>query len=265
MAFRLKALAVHLLASASVLTLVLGALYVGWYRWPGWYLSDCVSVLIVLAGVDVAVGPLLTCVVAHPGKPPRQLRRDIAIIVTIQICALLYGSVSLWRGRPLYYAFSENVLQLVQAYDINADELALARRQNAPIVPRWYSLPRWIWAPLPEDPEERARIFRGALSGGDDVIAMPRYYRPWERGLPLLMQQLKRVDDVPYFARSQKNALKEAMRASGLDPQQLNAIAFTGRGNPLLAVFDPGHQKLRAVCRLSSTFGHGPTCQPSGG
>ena len=264
MGFRLKALALHLLASASVLTLVLGMLYLGWYRWPGWYLSDSLGVVMVLAGVDVAVGPLLTSVVARPDKPQRELRRDIAIIVAVQICALLYGTVSLWRGRPLYYAFSENVLQLVQAYDINHDELTLARQQNAVLVPHWYSLPRWIWAPLPLDPQERARIFQAAISGGDDVIAMPRYYRPWEQGLPALRRQLKPVDDVPYFSRPQKNAFKQAMRVWGLAADQSNAIAFTGRGTPLLAVFDPGNQRLRAVCRLTATFGRGPSCQATG-
>jgi hypothetical protein len=264
MGFRLKALALHLLASASVLTLVLGMLYAGWYRWPGWYLSDALGVVLVLAGVDVAVGPLLTCVVARPDKPLRELRRDISIIVAVQLCALLYGTASLWRGRPLYYAFSENVLQLVQAYDINGAELELARRQNAPIVPHWYSLPRWIWAPLPEDPRERARIFQEAISGGDDVIARPRFYRPWEQGLPALRQQLKPVDEVLYFSRPQKNAFKLSMRAAGLATDRSNAIAFTGRGTPLLAVFDPDHQSLRAICRLTATFGRGASCRASG-
>jgi hypothetical protein len=261
MRFRLKALGLHLLASASVLTLVLGTLYVGWYRWPGWYLSDALNVLIVLAGVDLAVGPLLTSVVAAPGKPRRELKRDIGIIVVVQLCALVYGTVSLWRGRPLYYAFSENVLQLVQAYDINADELVIARRQNAAIVPHWYSLPRWIWAPLPQDPDERARIVASAIGGGDDVISMPRYYMPWEQGLPMLRQQLQKVDKVAYFAPKQKSELKVSMRVAGLAPDQLNAIPLTGRGTPLLAVFDPENLKLRALCKATSRGARGAGCQ----
>jgi len=76
----------------------------------------------VLAGVDLALGPLLTFVIARADKPRQELARDIAIIVVVQICALVYGAVSLWNGRPMYYAFSENVLQLVQAYDIDEHE-----------------------------------------------------------------------------------------------------------------------------------------------
>jgi hypothetical protein len=264
MRFRLKALGLHLLASAVVLTLVLGTFYLGWYRWPGWYLTDSAIVLMVLAGVDLAVGPLLTSVVARSTKPRRELKRDIAMIVVVQLIALSYGAISLWRGRPLYYAFSENVLQLVQAYDINGSELALARQQHAAIVPHWYSLPQWIWAPLPQDPEERARIATSAIEGGDDVISMPRYYQPWELGLPKLRVELKKVDDVLYFSRIQKSELRVSMRAVGLATDQLNSIAFTGRGTPLLAVFDPASLKLRALCMSTNSRARGTACQITG-
>src|ERR1700722_4689481 len=121
MRFRLKAFGLHLLASATALSLILGSLYFGWYRWPGWYLADAVHVVLVMIGVDVVLGPLMTLIIARPTKPRRELKRDITMIVVVQLCALGYGSVSLWDGRPLYFAFSESVLQMVQAYDIGAD------------------------------------------------------------------------------------------------------------------------------------------------
>ena len=250
MRFRLKAFGLHLLTSAVVLTLVLGILYLGWYRWPGWYLADVRHVVTVLAGVDLAVGPLLTFVIARSSKLRRDLTRDVAVIVALQLFALIYGTVSLWNGRPLYYAFSENVLQLVQAYDIDAHELALARRQNAELVPHWYSLPRWIWAPLPQEGHERDRIVTSAIVGGDDVISMPRYFKRWEQGLPALRMQLKKVDDLGYFSSADKNALKERMRAAGLATDQLNSMPLTGRGPPLLAVFDPASLKITAVFKI---------------
>jgi hypothetical protein len=165
----------------------------------------------------------------------------------VQLIALSYGALSLWHGRPLYYAFSENVLQLVQAYDIDPQELALAREQNAPLVPHWYSLPRWIWAPLPQDSKEADRIVASAVAGGADVISMPRYFKPWEQGLAALRTQLKKVDDVAYFSRVDRNALKARMQAAGLAPGESNAIALTGRGHPLLAVFDPSTLRLQGI------------------
>src|ERR1700728_1398818 len=127
MKFRLKALFVHLLTSAAVLALIMGSLYAGWYHWPGWYLADASQVALVMVGVDVGLGPLLTFVIAGPAKPWSALKRDIAMIVLVQLVALGYGTVSLWNGRPLYYAFSVNCLSLVQAYDIEPANAALRR------------------------------------------------------------------------------------------------------------------------------------------
>jgi hypothetical protein len=192
---------------------------------------------------------MLTFVIARSTKPRRELMRDIAMIVAVQLIALIYGTMSLWSGRPLYYAFSEDTLQLVQAYDIDAHELALGRQKNAELVAYWYNLPRWIWAPLPQDSHERDKIVASALFGGDDVISMPRYFKRWEQGLPALRQQLKKVDDIKYFSSAEKNALKARMRAVGLATDQLNSMPLMGRDRPLLAVFNPSSLKITAILK----------------
>lgn len=250
MRFRFRALVIHLLASCVALTLVLGSLYLGWYRWPGWYLAGASTVVLVLIGVDVALGPLLTFVVAAPVKPRGELTRDIGIIATVQLLALGYGTFMLWNGRPLYYAFSENVLQLVQSYDIETPERILGGQQNPTLAPHWYSLPRWIWAPLPSDPAEQTRIIASALNGGSDVIDMPRYFRPWEQGLPALRAQLKTLADLKLFTAAGERAMRERLRARGLEPDQPTLISFTGRGPRLLAAFDPKSVELLAILRL---------------
>jgi hypothetical protein len=247
--FRFKAFGLHLLASAAILSLTLGTLYLGWYRWPGWYLADVPRVVAVMAGVDLVLGPTLTLIIASPKKLRRELTRDIALIAAVQLIALIYGATSLWHGRPLYYAFSENVLQMVQAYDLDPQEVDLARRQSAQFVPHWYGLPRWIWAPLPDDSAERGKIVEAAVNGGFDVISMPRYFKRWDEGLPALRMQLKNVDDVAYFSGAEKKRLKERMRTSGLATDQKNAIPLTGRGHPLLAVIDPSSLKIAAILK----------------
>jgi hypothetical protein len=249
MRFRLKAFSLHFLSSATVLTLILGSIYFGWYRWPGWYLTDVARVVLVMICVDVVLGPTLTLIIANRKKSRRELTRDIGIIVAVQLCALTYGTASLWNGRPLYYAFSESVLQLVQAYDIDADEAKLAREQNPTFAPHWYSLPRWIWAPLPQDSATRNKIVASTFSGGDDVISMPRYFRRWDDGLGSLRAQLKKVDDVAYFAKSEKKKLKAEMQAAGFPNDQPDTMPLTGRGHPLLAVIDPATLAIKGVFR----------------
>jgi len=251
MRFRFKAFGLHLLGSVSALGLVLGGLYLGWYRWPGWYLAGALKVALVMAGVDVVLGPLFTLLVANAAKPRRELARDIAVIVTVQLCALIYGAATLWHGRPLYYTFSEDRLELVAASDLSPQEIALARRSNPQFAPHWYSRPRWVWAPLPEEGAERSRIIQSALAGNDDVIDMPRYFRSWESGLPALRRQLRPLKaqrDVRFMGR--KERLAQRMVQRGYLPDQPATLLLAGRAGTLLAVFDPDTLRIRALLRV---------------
>jgi hypothetical protein len=248
MKFRLKAFGWHLLGSASALALTLGLLYLGWYHWPGWYLADMPTVLAIMVGVDVVLGPLLTLIVADPAKARRILARDVAIILLVQLVAFGYGVTTLWHGRPLYYAFSVNCLSVVQAQDIDRDS-ASASAQNLALAPHWYSLPRWIWAPLPNDSEEANKIVQSAIQGGFDVTARPAYYKPWASGSAELRSQLKRVDGNKFFSLKEQTLLKQRMTVLGLAPDRANSIALTGRKRPLLVVFDPSDLRLLAYIK----------------
>jgi hypothetical protein len=244
---RLKPFAWHFAGSATALLLVMGTLYLGWYRWPGWYLTGVLHVVPVLIGVDLILGPLLTFIIASKSKPARELARDIAYIVAIQLIALSYGTFALWNGRPLYYTFSETQLSATQGIDISPEELLLARQSNPDWAPHWYSLPRWAYAPLPQNQATRDAIVESAIHGGYDVTAMPRYFKPWTQGLEDLRTKLKKVGDLRYFSAKQIKVLTQRMKQSGFDPDVANSMPMTGHGVPLLAVFDLKTLEIRAL------------------
>jgi hypothetical protein len=246
---RLKAFGLHLLGSACALALVVGGLCLGWYRWPGWYLASVLHVVGIVLMVDVVIGPTLTLVVANPGKPRRELARDIGIIVAVQVIALVYGAVTLWMGRPLYYTFSVDRLEMVQASDFKPADIALGRRDNPAMSPHWYSLPRWTWAPLPEDPKEAAEIIHGAVFGDTDVIEMPRYFKPWDQGLPKLRAKLATLDSIIYFSRAEKRRLRARMGQLGLAADEKDAMVLWGGSRRLLAIFDLKTLEIRVLLR----------------
>jgi hypothetical protein len=251
MRFRLTAFGLHLLGSACALSLVLGGLYLGWYHWPGWYLTAATRILLIVMLVDLVLGPTLTLIIANPKKPPRTLVRDIAMIVTVQLAALIYGAATLWHGRPLYYTFSVNRLETVQASDLEKPEIVLALKENPSFAPHWYSLPRWVWAPLPEDAHKAMDIVQSATFGeGQDVIDMPRYFKPWEAGLPQLRQRLGTVADIIYFSKEEQKVLQSRMASLGISTQQKNTLVmWGGTAQRLLVVFDPDSLKIRAMLK----------------
>lgn len=249
MKFRLEAFGLHLAGSATALTLVLGAFWLGWYRWPGWYLAGALHIVGLVVMVDLVLGPTLTLIVANPLKRRAELVRDISIIVAVQLTALVYGGITLWGGRPLYYTFSVDRLELVQASDLKAEDIAAGRRANPALAPFWYSRPRWIWAPLPENPQEAEKIATGAVLGGTDIIQMPRYFRPWEQGLPELRKRLARVDEMRYFGPAEKRTLESRIRQLGLPADEANAMVMWGGTRRVLAVFDLRTLEIRALLR----------------
>jgi hypothetical protein len=178
MRFRLRVFLWHIVLSSLLLGLLFAGLYVGWYRWPAWHLAGAEFVAGLMVLVDIGVGPLATLVVANPRKPARKLRADIGLIVVVQLAALGYGVKTLWEARPLYYVFSAGQFDLVPALAIESEDIQVARSRGVLLGPQWYSLPRWVWARVPDDPEEFKRLLMEKLLLGGDVITMPQYFHP---------------------------------------------------------------------------------------
>ena len=110
------------------------------------------------------------------------------------------GGFRLWRHDPL--ARPAALLRVLRELSLGGSSSRHRARfgrpqsaQNAALAPHWYSLPRWIWAPLPNDSEEADKIVQSAIQGGFDVTARPAYYKPWASGAAELRSQLKRVDE----------------------------------------------------------------------
>ncbi len=165
------------------MTLTLGLLYLGWYHWPGWYLADMPTVLAILVGVDVVAG---TAPDFHRCRPCEDTPR--AGPGRWSNLARAIGGFRLWRYDPL-----ERPAALLRVLR----ELPLAgsgpryRDATPPLQPRaafrigaalGTALPRWIWAPLPNNSEEADKIVQSAIKGGFDVTARPAYYKPWASG-----------------------------------------------------------------------------------
>jgi len=222
-------------------------MFFGWYRWPGWYLSGVIHVVGIVVLVDVVIGPTLTLIIANPAKSRSELTRDLAIIVSVQLAALVYGATALWEGRPLYYTFSADRLEFVRASDIDPAETALAQEKNPARAPYWYSLPRWVWAPLPDDPNEAVKIVQSTTLGvGKDVIDMPRYFKPWDQGLPKLREQLLPVDQIKYLSAAEKQSLRQRIAALGVTPADHNALIMWGGSRRLVAVVNAKTLQIRA-------------------
>jgi len=199
--------------------------------------ADSVAGIMIL--VDAGLGPLATLVVASPKKRRRELARDIALIVLVQLAALGYGMHTLWSGRPLFYAFSLDRAELVTAADFDDEVIETARRKHAAIIPEWYSRPQWIYAPLPDDMEMRGNIVASAITGGHDVTSRPEYFRPIGEGAAAMREHYVPLRSlVGSGGLLAENDYRKRLAELGRAEADLGALPIDGRSHSAAVIFD---------------------------
>lgn len=167
---------IHLGISVPVVAGAAGAMALVWFPPPLFQAAGGSHLILILACVDVVIGPVLTTLVYKPGKP--RLKTDLAVIGLIQVCALLYGAHTIFLARPAYVVFSVNQFEVVTAADIPEDEQLKAHDpqfKNSPLG-RF----RVVAAQIPADPAEQQRILFASFVG-HDLAHFPQHYVEYER------------------------------------------------------------------------------------
>jgi len=160
---------ISLVLVASILALVIFV----WYPSPYFGVMGVKTVMLILALVDVTIGPLITLIIFNPKK--KSLKIDLAIVAVLQLAALLYGTHTVFIGRPAYVVYNMGMFTLVSANDIPQEELNKMGK-SLPLLG-----PKVVGAKLPQDNQEREKLLFSSVQGGLDLPQMPRYYFPYEQ------------------------------------------------------------------------------------
>lgn len=179
---RWKASGTHLLLSLLVIGGIALAAVLAWYPWGLHRISGVDRILLIMLGIDITAGPLLTLVVYKRGK--RSLKFDLATIVVLQLAFLGYGLYTLWQARPVFLVGIDGQFTLVTANEIDRATLPHAR-------PEWRHLswtgPRLVGARMPEDPDARRQVMEEFMSGGPGLERTPRHYIDFAEVAPELI------------------------------------------------------------------------------
>lgn len=172
---RIRAAAIHLAISAVIAAAVFLFIFLLWFPDALLWQAGERKLLLLIAGVHVAIGPLLMLIVFVPGK--KGMAFDIFAIAFLQATALTYGAWVLFESRPAYIVFVKDRFELVRANEIPGEELDKAR--SGPYAALPLTGPRLVGVRFPKDPDEQFRIMMSAL-GGTDIHFFPRYYVAYE-------------------------------------------------------------------------------------
>jgi hypothetical protein len=171
---RVRASLIHLLISLILVSSVFAFVLLLCY--PGPY-SEAMGVgrlLVVLAGVDICLGPLITLIIFNPAD--RWLKFELAFIGALQLSALAYGATTVFNARPVYLVFDkEEYFSLVVANQIPEIELKDMHLTAFSMIG-----PKLVGARPPTIKEEEFKFLKRAVKEQVDLPRMPRYYVPYE-------------------------------------------------------------------------------------
>lgn len=171
---RYRAALTHFGLSVLVVGTVFLLVYFLWFPEPLFRGAGGRDLFLVLALVDVTLGPLITLIIFRPGK--RGLKFDLATIAFVQLVALGYGTHVLFEARPVWVVFLKDRFDLIRANEVNEEGRAKARPEFQPLS---FTGPRIAGARIPADPEEKFRIMVSGMAGLD-VSSYPQHYLPYD-------------------------------------------------------------------------------------
>jgi len=168
---RWQAGAVHL-----AISIVIGALLFVLVRWV-WYpgvlfrISGGAELALLVIGVDVVIGPLLTTVVFSRKK--KRLWFDLSVIALLQLAAFGYGAYITLAARPVFLVGAIDRVQAVGLNEIAPENWAGAAPEAQV---SWWG-PRWVGVTVPLDQRLREGILFGEVGGGADMPFLPGLYQ----------------------------------------------------------------------------------------
>lgn len=139
---RYTAFVCHFLISCIVGAALLALCWYVWYPAPMLTAIGGQEIFLLVLGVDITLGPLLTLVVFNTQK--KSLKFDLAVIALLQVSALVYGVDALLEARPVYVAASGDSFEVIQATAVSPIILDKAKAS----LPWWG--PTWVGTKAPE-------------------------------------------------------------------------------------------------------------------
>lgn len=171
---KLKAALIHACVTLVIAALTASLVYGIWYPGAFAQMLNGTDLYLILLGVELCLGPLMSLVIYSASKPKSELIRDYALVGLVQLAALTYGLYSVALSRPVYLVFVKDRIEIVAATELKAEDLLLSKEDNFKRLP-WFGA-KFICTESPADPKEKSDLLMSSV-GGKDIQLMPKYYR----------------------------------------------------------------------------------------
>lgn len=245
---RVRASLIHL--GLSLVIAMLSALLVFglWYPYPYRDASGGRELFVLVVSVDVILGPLITLAVFNRAKPLTELRRDLAVVVLIQLAALAYGLWTVSVARPVHMVFEIDRFRVVHAIDIPPELLG---KTPPDVVALPFSGPTLLAVRPFRDQKESSDATLAALQG-TELAARPDLWEPYSSAVHRVLKAALPVKALKARFANRAAEIDRRIAASGANPETAVYLPMVARSAFWTVFLDPATAQVVATMPLDS-------------
>lgn len=244
---RLKASGIHFCISLLIALLAAALVFGLWYPYPYREIAGGRELFLLVVTVDVILGPLITLIVFNRAKPWRELKRDLTVVVLIQLAALGYGLWAVFVARPVHLVFEYDRFRVVHAVNVPNEML--------PMVPDGIDAlpltgPTLLSLRPFKDANEKMEATLAAVQGGLPLSARPNLWQPYAAAKTEILHEAKPVSQLKARFPSQSAAIDAAIAHTDRKPETLVHLPMVGRKSFWTVFLDPVTAEVLAFMPL---------------
>ena len=240
---RWQAARIHLGMSLTIALFVIAAMYFLWYPSPYFKAMGGGGLLMLVIGVDVVIGPLITLIIFNTGK--KSLKFDLTCIAVVQIVALAYGVSTMFQARPVYTVFNKDRFDVIIAADVNSTERAKVTDPAYKSLP--FTGPQTVSMDMPSDAKEMQRM----LVSGIDVRAFSQYYATFDSKAKEAAAASKPFAEWQKAHSATAEKLKSFLTAKAIDETKVGFLPLYTRNEDMTVVLDRDTGKILAIAPIA--------------
>jgi hypothetical protein len=206
------------------------------------------ELFMLVVGVDVIIGPLITLVIFNRAKPRSELRRDLAMVGMIQLAALGYGLWSVSVARPVHLVFEIDRFRVVHAVDVPEDLLVRAPPQVQALP---WSGPTLLAVRPFRDKDENMEATLAALQGLQ-IGARPDFWEPYAAAKSQVLAAAKPVLQLKTRFGARAGEIDAVLARAGRTPDSVAYVPMVGRNLGWTAFVDRQTANVVAFMPLDS-------------
>lgn len=224
MSKRVKFFISHLLLSLFVIGVILAFVLLVWYPSPLAKAVGVTQIMLILASIDVVVGPVLGFLVYKEGK--KSLKFDLSVIVLVQICALCFGVYSIAQGRPVWIVHNVDRFELVRNNEVVQENINQADIQFQQVS--WLK-PQFVATKFSDNKEERQDDMFAEIAGGVSIAQRPERYVSLDSTKDAIKQRTLSFDVLKEYntPNQVEDVVQKYPTAVGFVPLKANAADMT--------------------------------------